>query len=118
MHLTALPGVALPCRAAQIEALDFRPGGLVYDTCEHLPFSLPPGRLERGGKGQDRQSRPKLGEAQTCRPGGQAAEWFGRGAATTYVGPVFAQYGGASMINGFARPGQAKHRSRASGYCL
>ena len=110
--------------SAQIEAQDFKPGGYVYDSCQQLPFSLPPGRLERGGEA-DRSGGGGLGRHKGG--GGEGGcggtkdtvtEGFRRSSATTYIGPVFAHYGNASMIQGFARPGEAKHRSRASGYCL
>lgn len=94
------------------------PGHLVYDRCAHLPASLPPNRLRAAGACQSRQDSA----GQHDRPGvetaaGTDAGVFGRASHTTYVGPVYAHFGDALMLAGYARPGgKAKHRARASGY--
>lgn len=111
------------------------PGRLVYDRCQHLPFSLPPNRLRAGAPPslapdpRPRRAADSAGERGDGRVGAgkgrdraghesrSAAEMFGRGSDTTYTGPCYAHYGNALMLQACARPGgKAKHRARGSGY--
>jgi ankyrin repeat protein len=122
-------GADLAAAAAPDECL---PGRLVYDRCQHLPFSLPPNRLragapspapaplrtrDAGGGRGDRSSGIGEGRDRAGRESGSAAGVFGRVSDTTYIGPCYAHFGNALMLEACARPGgKAKHRARGSGF--